>query len=100
MAENPQQPRQTESGPESRALPLSFGSFLVSLASSALVHMGEIPDPTSGQKTSNLTLAKQTIDLIEILQQKTQGNLDEEETKLLSSLLYELRMKFIASQNG
>lgn len=77
-----------------REIPIDFSSFIVSLASSAMVHLGEVADPL-GQQTENLSLAKQTIDVIGLLEEKSKGNLDEEETKLLETILYDLRMRFV-----
>ena len=79
-----------------RDLPVNFSSFVVSLASSAMLHLGEAPHPETGKPAADLPLAKNTIDLLGILQEKTKGNLDEEEGKLLETLLYELRMKYVA----
>jgi len=76
-------------------LPITFGAFLISLASSAMFHMGEAPDPDRGTAGVDLPMARQTILLLEIIEAKTKGNLDDEETRLLSSLLYELRMKYV-----
>ena len=78
---------------------VNFSSFLLSLSSSILLHLGEISDPQSGEKRKDLALAKQTIDIITLLKEKTEGNLTEEEQNLLKHLLYDLRMRFVkASQ--
>lgn len=78
---------------------VDFSSFLLSLSSSILLHLGEIADPQSGEKRKDLALAKQTIDIITLLKKKTEGNLTEEEQNLLKNLLYDLRMRFVkASQ--
>ena len=78
---------------------VNFSSFLLSLSSSTLLHLGEIADPQSGEKRKDLALAKQTIDIITLLRDKTKGNLTEEEQNLLQHLLYDLRMRFVkASQ--
>lgn len=78
---------------------VNFSSFLLSLSSSILLHLGEIADPQSGEKKKDLALAKQTIDIITLLKDKTEGNLTEEEQNLLKHLLYDLRMRFVkASQ--
>jgi len=74
---------------------INFASFIISLSSSALFHFGEIPDPTTNQKERNLPLAKQTIDILGLLKEKTAGNLDREENQLLESLLYDLRMRYV-----
>lgn len=82
------------------ALPrIDFTTFVLSLATSAMVHMGLAPDPEGEEHgESNLLLARQTIDTLEMLQAKTQGNLDEAESKLLQSVLYELRMGFVKAR--
>jgi hypothetical protein len=83
---------------EKRSVPLpevNFSSFLLSLSSSTLLHLGEVADPQSGEKKKDLTLAKQSIDIIRLLRDKTKGNLTQEEEKLLEHLLYDLRMRFV-----
>ncbi len=72
-----------------------FSTFILSLSTSALVHLGELPDPISNKKEVNLQLAKQTISIIEMLKEKTKGNLTDEEEKLLDSVLYDVRLKFL-----
>ena len=74
---------------------INFSSFLLSLSSSVLLHLGEIADPQSGEKKKDLVLAKQSIDIINLLKEKTKGNLTQEEEKLLEHLLYDLRMRFV-----
>lgn len=74
---------------------MDFTTFIMSLATSALMNMGEIPDER-GEKVKQLPLAKQTIDILEMLQVKTEGNLDPEEERLLKSNLHELRMMYVA----
>ena len=74
---------------------INFSSFLLSLSSSVLLHLGEIADPQSGENKKDLLLAKQSIDIINLLQEKTKGNLTQEEEKLLEHLLYDLRMRFV-----
>ena len=75
---------------------IDFSSFVLSIASAALYHMGHAPDP-SGQPAgeANLPLARQTIETLEMLEAKTRGNLEQEESKLLETVLYELRMSFV-----
>jgi hypothetical protein len=79
---------------------IDFASFALSLGTSALYHMGLVGDPESGKPVAetNLALARQTIDTLEMLETKTRGNLDSEEAKLLESLLYELRMRFVEAR--
>jgi hypothetical protein len=73
----------------------TFSTFVLSLASSALVQLGEVPDPSTGEKRDDIPLAKHTIDILSMLQDKTKNGLDAEETRLLEGLLYELRVKFV-----
>lgn len=78
--------------------PIDFKIFVLSLASSAQIHMGAVPDPTTQKTAKNLDLARQTIDIITILNEKTKGNLTEEEGKLMEQILYSLRLQFIEAQ--
>jgi len=73
-----------------------FTTFVLSLASSALVHLGETPDPDSGQYTPNLPLAKHTIDTLAMLEKKTAGNLAAEETRVLEHMLCQLRLAYVS----
>ncbi len=82
----------------SREVPLpeiTFASFLVSLSSSAFISLGQIADPGTGERKKDLPLAKQTIDLLGLLRDKTRNNLTPEEENLFDHLLYDLRMAFI-----
>ena len=79
--------------------PVTFSSFIVSLSSSALVHLGEIPDPTGGGIKKNLKLAKQTIDVLEMLKEKTKGNLDVDEEGLLNNILFDLRVRYVKQKS-
>lgn len=74
---------------------VDFAGFLLSLATSAMAYLGEVPDPASGSTAENLPAAKQMIDILSILQVKTKGNLEPDEERLLDHLLYELRMKYL-----
>ncbi len=74
---------------------LNFASFLISLSSSAFIHLGDIPDPVTGEVKKDLALAKQTIDLLGLLREKTRNNLAEDEEKLFAHLLYDLRMRYV-----
>ena len=78
-------------------IPVSFAHFVVSLGSSALVHLGEMADPASGTIQKNLPLARNTIDVLGILKEKTAGNLDDDETRLLDALLFDLRQKYVTA---
>jgi hypothetical protein len=74
---------------------VNFATFIFSLSSSALLHFGEIPDPVSGEKTKNLPMAKHTIDILAMLEEKTSGNLTSDEEQLFKNILYDLRMRYI-----
>jgi hypothetical protein len=75
---------------------IDFATFIVSLSSSVLIHLGVVADPMTGQKQMDLPIAKQTIDMLGMLQEKTRGNLTNEESQLLESMLYDLRMRYVA----
>lgn len=79
---------------------LNFSTFILSLTTSALVCLGELPDPITKEKITNLSLAQQTISIIEILKAKTTGNLSEDEENLIGTVLYDLRMKYVQSACG
>ncbi|HXD17454.1 MAG TPA: DUF1844 domain-containing protein [Vicinamibacterales bacterium] len=75
---------------------ISFAAFVLSLAHTAAVHFGDIPDPMSGQTAeANLPAAQQMIDILSLLEAKTRGNLSAEERQLLEQILYELRLRFV-----
>ena len=82
----------TESG-------ISFAQFILSLGTTAAIHFGDLPDPSTGETgETNLQAASQMIDLIAMLQEKTRGNLEPAESKLLEDLLYDLRLRFVQAQ--
>jgi len=74
---------------------IDFSQFIFSLTTSALIQLGEIQDPFTQKAEKNLPLAKQTIDLIAMLKEKTKGNLTPEEGKIIENLLYDLRMRYV-----
>ena len=74
---------------------INFATFVVSLNSSALRALGLVEDPISKQKTKNPELAKQTIDILGMLKEKTKGNLTSDEENMLKSVLYDLRMLYV-----
>ena len=81
---------------DSTPLPaIDFPTFVLSLATSAQVHLGMIANPGTGKQAADLPLAKQTIDILGVLQEKTKGNLSEDEDRLLEHLLYDLRVMYI-----
>jgi hypothetical protein len=93
-------PREEPSA-QKRPLPeIDFNSFIFSLSTSALIQLGEIEDPFAQKLVKNLPLAKQTIDLIGMLKEKTKGNLSSEEEKIIEYVLYDLRMRYVkAAEN-
>ena len=74
---------------------INFSTFIFSLNTSALLHLGEIPDPATGKQQKDLAMAKQTIDLIAMLQEKTRGNLAPDEENLVKHILYDLRLRYV-----
>lgn len=74
---------------------INFATFIFSLNSSVLLQLGIIEDPETGKKVKNLPLAKQTIDILGMLEEKTKGNLTEDEAAMLKHILYELRMLYV-----
>jgi len=80
---------------------IDFPGFILSLATTAAVHFGDIPDPATGQPMEpNILAAAQMIEIIAMLKEKTAGNLSQPEAKLLEDLLYELRMRYVQAQRG
>ena len=76
---------------------VNFATFVVSLAQSTLLHLGETSHPTSGQTMTDLKIARYNIDILGVLKDKTIGNLDDEETKLIDTVLYDCRVKYLAA---
>jgi hypothetical protein len=72
----------------------------MSMNTSALFHLGEISDPSSGEKHEDLVLAQHTIDTLALLEDKTKGNLTDEEQDLLRHVLYDLKMRYVQSASG
>jgi hypothetical protein len=80
---------------------LSFTAFVLSLASTAAIHFGDLPDPVSGKPgEKNLEGAAQMIEILALLDQKTRGNLTPEERQVLEQVLYELRLRFVDASSG
>ncbi|MCP9452294.1 MAG: DUF1844 domain-containing protein [Nitrospira sp.] len=93
---SPSSSRSDTGGPQDAPLPVTFSSFVISLGSSALMLMGERLDPRQEAMPVNLPQAKEIIDLLSILEEKTKGNLTSEEQTVLRDMLYALRMKYVA----
>jgi hypothetical protein len=82
-----------------RLPPIDFSSFVHSIAISVLHHLGLVADPETGRTAvANLELARQNIDILDMIQSKTRGNLDPEESRLIETLLYELRMRYVEAK--
>lgn len=84
-----------ETGKRNPPPAINFSTFVLSLSTSAAMNLGGYTDPVSGLIPRNLELAKQSIDILGILADKTKGNLDADESRLLDSVLYELRMRYV-----
>lgn len=74
---------------------INFSTFILSLNSAALVQLGAEIDPISGARSVNLPLAKQTIDILAMMEEKTRGNLTDDEKRLITHLIYELRLLYV-----
>ena len=96
--ETKDQEEQTDSSKEkeTESFQIDFSTFIMSLTSSAFYHLGDMPDPSTGKKEVNLPAVQQTIDMLVMLREKTQGNLKEDEEKLIEQLIYELQVKYVA----
>lgn len=95
--------REPDDGPLDAAglPPVDFHTFILSLGSSALLHLGELEHPDAGGSRKDLALAKHTIDILAMLDEKTKGNLSPPEEKLMESLLYDLRLRYVeATKSG
>jgi len=88
-------PRKEEPDHETPLPEITFANLLFSLSTSALIQLGEIQDPVNKQSEKNLPLAKQTIDLIGMLKEKTKGNLTPDEEKFMDNMLYDLKMRYV-----
>ena len=86
----PEEPEEEYQLPE-----INFATFIFSLNTSVLVQLGVIEDPATGKRAKNLAIAKQTIDILGMLEEKTSGNLTEDEENMLKNILYDLRMIYV-----
>ncbi len=77
---------------------INFSNFVFSLSTSVLIQLGEIPDPITKESNKDFSAAKQTIDILGMLQEKTKGNLTSDEESLIESILYDLRMRFVKAK--
>lgn len=104
-AERDDRPAETAAPPpqsqqQEAALPLNFSTFILSLSTQVLVHLGEIPNPIDNKLGADLLAAKNMIDILGILKEKTKGNLDNSESGLLDTVLYDLRLKYVERVRG
>src|SRR3989338_3971369 len=91
-----------EQGEEAAQIPeVNFNNFVTSISLQALISLGEIESPFTSKKEKNLKQARFLIDTLDMLKEKTAGNLNQEEAKLVETLIYELKMKYVeASKEG
>lgn len=74
---------------------IDFSTFVISLSTQALMHLGEIANPVSGKIEADISVAKQMIDILGMLKEKTRGNLNSNEDRLMEGILFDLRMKYV-----
>ena len=98
---HPSEPAQDASGaqasqPSQEALPeINFSTFVIGLSTQALMHLGEMASPLSGKVEPDVPVAKQMIDILGMLREKTHGNLNASEDRLMEDVLFDLRMKYV-----
>jgi len=93
--DRPQEKKREETLREEYVPKVTFSNFVLSLSTTVLYHFGDFPDPATNKAEKNLTAAKQTIDMLNMLKNKTVGNLDNNEKELLDGILYELMMRYV-----
>jgi hypothetical protein len=91
--------RPQQEAPPGTPAKIDFPSYILSYYTQGLVLLGEVPNPYTNKKEEDLEAARHTVDILALLQEKTKGNLLKEEEQLIESVLYELRMKFMAKTN-
>lgn len=91
MTDNPTSDAQPPTGDSQ----VTFAGFILSLAHTAAVHFGDLPDPATGTSRANLPAAQQMIAILALMEEKTRGNLSAQERQMLEQLLYELRMRYV-----
>lgn len=95
VPEEKQEKSQPEEDHENNYPAVNFTNFVLSLSTSALFHFGDFPESEGGTPQKNLPAAKQTIDILDMLNEKTQGNIDKNESDLIQGVLYELKMRYV-----
>ena len=98
MSDQPGKANQGTTTGSTRPPPVDFSGFVVSMAQAALVHLGEIPDPITGEINRDIEQARYSIDLIDMLAEKTKGNLSREEENLVRSVLVDLKMRYVRAK--
>ena len=84
-----------ETRPAGSEAPIGFTAFIIGLASTALIHLGDTANPETGRVERNLELARESLDLLSMLREKTRGNLTPDEEQLFNTLLTDLRLRFV-----
>ena len=77
--------------------PIEFNTFVLGLASTALIHLGEAPHPETGKPETSLELARESLELLSLLRRKTQGNLSLDEERFFDNLLSDLRLRYVSA---
>jgi hypothetical protein len=95
VKEKSEEPDRRESRTEEPPLPMDFATFLLSMANTAFFQLGLIKDPSTGEAHKDLPGARQTIDLMALIEEKTRGNLTDQEARILKEALFQLRMAFV-----
>jgi len=99
--QKPAESARTQEQKEAGTLPeLDFSALVISLATTAQVSMGNIPNPQTNKPEQNLPAARQMIDVLGMLKEKTKGNLTPEEQAMLDSVLFNLRMQYVKAMEG
>lgn len=93
-------PSKSKKTRDARYVPADFGSFVVSLGTNCMIHLGHIAHPETQQTAKDMASAKHTIDLLEMLREKTEGNLVDEEVKLINSLIYDLKAAYVQEKKA
>ena len=96
----PDRPEAARAAAQPPEEPVTFSTFVLGLSTQALLHLGEIPSPVTNRVERDLAAAKQVIDILGILREKTRSNLEASEESLLDSILYDLRMRYVALVRG
>jgi hypothetical protein len=93
--------KDAQAGAQKEYLPeVTFSSFVLSLSTTVMYHLGDFPDPETKKAEKNLAAAKQTIDMLNMIRIKTAGNLDVNEKELLEGILYELMMRYVKEKDA